>query len=211
MTVILDLDYTLLDTTKFKEAMEESVAPFGVTKEQFRTTYAATVAAIAGQYDYDFARHAKLLQEISGADEAELRRALEGALERLPAFLYEDSIAFLESLKDSGAHVALLTFGNAGFQEEKVRRLGIEVYFDECIYTQTGKHTVEYSFPGNEESWVFINDNPKEIRSLMELFPKSTMLRVKRENGKTFAAEDDALAVPTFATLAKLQASRSWQ
>lgn len=201
MIVFVDLDYTLLDTKRFKEAMVARLAPFGITEEQFTKTYDETVAAIPDQYDYDMRRHARLLSGVSGRDEEELFKALEDSVVHLPECLFPDSIAFLEFLKTLPVRIELVTFGNPKWQEQKTDGLGIRNYFDACIFTETGKHTLSLEGKGNPSEWIFVNDNPKEIVALMERFPGSHMVRIRRENGKPFAPDIDALAVPTFATL----------
>lgn len=201
MHIILDLDHTLLDSVALKRKLEESIAPLGVTPEQFRDTYRATTAAIEEQYDYDIARHAQLLHEACGVDAEEVARRLHATLEGLPALVYPDSIPFLDFLRERGTPISLLTYGNATFQQEKVWLLGIASYFKNMIFTEKGKETAELHLSEPDKEWMFINDNPNEMRTLQERFPESTMLRIKRADGKQFPTEEDTLDVPTFATL----------
>ena len=188
MIYILDLDHTLLDTTAFKKALEESLVPLGISPEQFQETYAATTSGIAGKYDYTIERHAAQLHERCGVDEQAARERLSGALDRLPDFLFADSLPFLELLNEKSETCVLLTLGNSVFQEEKVRRLGIGKYFFNMIFTEEKKDTVTLDLPEGPAAWVFINDNPIEIRGLQTRFPEARMIRIKRPGGKSFSA-----------------------
>lgn len=205
MTVILDLDHTLLRTSSLKGAMMEHLAPLGITPEQFKDTYDATVHAIPGQYSYDIARHALLIEEKTGVDAASAGKALFAALDTLPSMLYDDAVPFLNFLRSRKLPMVLLTMGNAAFQRAKVERLDIEQYFDDCIYTETGKETIDLEFSNPPSEWLFINDNPKELRALAARFPESAMIRIKRPDGKMFTPEDDALNVPTFSSLTEVE------
>lgn len=207
MTVILDLDYTLLDGMALKQGMCTALAPLGVSQEQCATTYAATVAAVPNAYDYDPARHAALLAGATGVAESDLQRALQDVFADLRPYLYPDSLPFLEFLKGTGATLVLLTLGNALHQQEKVRHAGIEDYFAEFVYAEAEKHTLPLMFAGDEQEWLFINDNPAELLALAERFPRASMLRVKRANAKTFAddLEARAAALVTFPSLAAMQ------
>lgn len=203
MTYILDLDHTLLDTNAFKRTLEESLAPLGISREQFQSTYVATVSAVAGRYDYTIAGHAKTLHEQCGIDEAAAIENLSGALDRLPHFLYPDSLPFLETLRDHGLSCILLTMGNAAFQEEKVRRLGIAPFFEQLVFTEEKKDRISLSLPDDPSKWIFVNDNPAEIRGLALRFPEAKMVRIKRVGAKTFPPEDDLPGIPTFPSLAE--------
>lgn len=202
MTYILDLDHTLLNTTALKRAMQESLRPFGGSGELFEKSYAATVSAIPGQYDYDISRHASIISEMTGADAALVRAALENVLQHIDKFLFPDAISFLQWVKEKGA-VLLLTWGNPHWQEQKVQHSSIRDMFVRCVYTEKDKHNVALAIDAPQAEWIFINDNPKEIKFMLTQYPEATHLRVKRPEGKTFPAEVDQLDVPTFASLAE--------
>lgn len=206
MVIILDLDRTLLDTDAFKRTLEESLVPLGVSPEQFRETYRATAGAQEGRYDYSPEAHARMLHKRYDVDEAALAAAFSGAFERLPDYLYPDAPPFLHLARERGCFVALLTLGNARFQGEKVRRLGIESYFDTLIFTAESKASMALDLPETPPRWAFVNDNPNEIRAFMTRYPESRHIRVKRPGGEIFSPDEAALAVPTYATLDEVAA-----
>ena len=204
MTVILDLDHTLLDTSHLKQAMEDHAAKAGVPRDVFQKTYTETVTGEQGTYNYELARHAAFMHRDSGVDESIILAELHAALDTLPTLLFEDSIPFLKKLRERGDKIALLTFGNPKFQEEKVLRLNISEYFDTFIFSEHEKSSAAFNFEDGPESWVFINDNPNEIRALREKFPTSRMIRIKRQGGKPFPEDQDALDVETVASLSDI-------
>lgn len=201
MTIILDLDHTLLNTSQLKGAMRDRVGSLGIAPEQFDSTYTATVSGDASRNNYVIARHAQLLSDATQIDVSHIERSLSDALDALPNMLYADSVPFLEFLKARALHTVLLTFGNAAFQREKVERLGIAHYFDDMIFTEAGKHEAVLSIQTQTSEWVFINDNPVELRALIARYPDSRMIRIKRPDGKAFAPADDALDVETYESL----------
>jgi hypothetical protein len=200
MIYIVDLDYTLLDTKAFKQAMQKGVGKFGITTELFDQTYKQTIDGRQGQYDYDAVRHASYMSKESGVEPQDLQAALVNCLERVDDFLYPDSIEFLKWLRGLGG-TALLTWGNPQWQKKKVERSKIHKLFDNYVYSKGDKSAVELSFSDSETDWVFINDNPKEILEIKKRYPQATHLRIKRLQGKQFPKEIDNIDVPTFSNL----------
>lgn len=202
MLVILDLDYTLLDTTAFKRALTASLEPLGVTTDQFYDTYGTVAHAVPGQHRYSFEAQAKLLHEKFGYSEADVLTRLQSVYEILPSFLYPDSVPFMQSLVAKHIPAVLFTWANPEHQAAKVKSLGIEQYLAQVIITSEDKGTAELDLPAPQSEWVFINDNPNELRALAARYPHATMIRITRPDGKKFPPEEDVLDVPTFATLA---------
>jgi methionine salvage enolase-phosphatase E1 len=62
------------------------------------------------------------------------------------------------------------------------------------------------SLIGPVSEWVFINDNPIELRALAERYPEARMIRITRPDGKKFPGED-LRDVPTFTTLEEVRAN----
>ncbi|MBU1075213.1 hypothetical protein KJ705_03975 [Patescibacteria group bacterium] len=204
MIYIIDFDHTLCNTTALKEALQEGVSKFGVDEQIFAATYNRTVETIPDEYDYDTSRHAEIISKETSGDPKEIKNKLDSIIGRMDEFLFKDSLSFLNWLKDYGK-IVILTWGNPKWQQTKIENSSIKKLADQCLYTGKEKSTLQLGFPEPEEEWVFINDNPKEIKQTMKLFPKSTHLRMKRPEGKKFDPEIDQLNVPTFTELAVLK------
>ncbi len=201
MLVILDLDYTLLDTSAFKRALTASLEPLGVSSDEFFETYGIVAHAIPGKHGYSFEAQAKVLHEKYGYDEAEVLKRLTSVYDILPSFLYPDSVPFLEFLKERGIPAVLFTWANPEHQQAKVRSLGVEELLAGVIITSEAKESAELDLAAPEREWVFINDNPHELCDLALRYPQAKMIRITRPDGKTFPPEDDVPGVPTFKTL----------
>jgi len=201
MIVILDLDYTLLDTAALKRSLEESVLPLGITSTQFKETYDDTAQATPGRYNYSLVAHAHLMHERFGIDEAEALARLTSALDMLPSALYPDTLPFLEKLTRERIPMVLLTLGNPRLQEEKVAKLGIAKYFSRLFFTDGSKVTVRLELSESPGEWVFINDNPGELRDLSVRYPDAAMICIKRPGGKQFSPAEEALRFTTITSL----------
>ncbi len=204
MLVVLDLDYTLLDTAAFRRALESSLEAHSISPAQFWETF-GMIAGLSDATSYSIERHARVLHEQTGVVAAVAEEALQKTFDALPGMLYHDSQAFLDLLRSREITTVLLTFGNTAFQHEKVKRAGIEGYFAHAIYTEEAKESIELGLSEFSGDPVFINDNPNELRALALRYPEARMIRIKRPDGKTFPPEEDVLDVPTFASLEEAQ------
>lgn len=182
--VILDLDYTLLNTATFKNAMGQSVADLGISDALFWKTYEETVRAIPGQYDYDVDRHVALLKSYVNRPLDEAVDRIIAVMNDMRAHLYPDALPFLTFLQEHGVAVALVTLGNKRWQEEKIRQLDIAGFFDNIISTEQPKENLKLAFLESEESWLFIDDSPKELHSWKALYPRATFAHIRRAEGK---------------------------
>jgi hypothetical protein len=110
-------------------------------------------------------------------------------------------LPFLKFLKEKHVPAVLFTWANPEHQEAKVKGLGISSYLTKVVITSEAKGTADLELSERQREWVFINDNPNEIRALAARYPEARMIRIKRADGKKFPPEEDVLDVPTFSTL----------
>jgi len=138
---IIDLDNTLMDTAgDFKNARVADLESLGITRELYEKTYSLARNGQEGKAVYSNARHAKVLS-YEGFDESQVLNLLNKTLvpQEIKKYLYSDAISFLENLKKFKMPLILLTLGNPAFQEEKIKALEIERYFDRVILTNEKK------------------------------------------------------------------------
>jgi len=138
---IIDLDNTLMDTAgDFKNARIKALEELGIPKKLYEKTYTLARNGEEGKAIYSNARHAQVLS-YEGFDESQVLKALNKSLakEEIKKYLYSDTINFLENLKKFNLPMLLLTLGNPAFQEEKIKALEIEKYFDRVILTNEKK------------------------------------------------------------------------
>ncbi len=189
MMVILDLDYTLLDTSRFKDALAEIFRKCGVDRERFLTTYRATAEAYPPKYDYDVDRHLETLRDELTCGESEVRSAIEEVLNDTENFLYPGAVEFVEELRSRDARLVLLTLGNEAWQRVKVDRSGLSAIFDDVITLAEGKDAVISDLTRGHEEVVVVNDNPDEIIAMRGIEP--TFLYIMKQGPKNAGIECD--------------------
>lgn len=172
MTVIFDLDYTLLDTEAFKASMVAALSALGPPPERIIEAYAETVGRKDGTYDYDPDVHIGLLAgdlpRPGGVREA--RRAIDGAVRRIREHLFPGAEALLDSLHDRGIRLVMLTMGNEAWQRRKIAASGLARFFDVVRTVPAEKYSVvsEYTDGGKT---VVVNDNGLEVDAMATAAP----------------------------------------
>jgi FMN phosphatase YigB (HAD superfamily) len=181
MKIVFDLDYTLMDTARFKEALAEAVTAHGVSRERYEETYKAIVKREGKVYDYDPDVHIEALGgDFSDAGAAaEARRSIDKVVAESDKYLFPGSVELLKELRREGRELVLLTLGNEGWQRRKVENSGLHGYFDEVI--ATGKHkTGEITkLAESREKTIIVNDNGEEIKEMMRQAPRFTYIMKK--------------------------------
>lgn len=170
MTIILDLDYTLLDTARLKEALFEAIAACGPSREEVEASYTDIVRRPGVVYDYDPDLQIEALGPSLKCDAAEARKKIEAVAGRSREFLYPGAIGFLSRLRSSGAKLILLTLGNEKWQRMKIEKSGLAEYFDRILTTARDK-TESVAALSDDPETVVVNDNGEEIRAMQAAAP----------------------------------------
>lgn len=179
MTIILDLDYTLLDTERFKEALADVFADCGVSGERFLQTYKETAEHNSLAYDYALGRHIELLEDELSCPVNQLRQMTEAVLANLSDYLYPDAAEFITKLRKAEFYVILLTLGNESWQQAKVEHSGLADCFDEMQFVSTDKASALERFADAQLPVFVINDNCDEVKAMKEIEPSYSYI-VKR-------------------------------
>jgi len=203
---IIDLDNTLMDTHgKFRNARIKALEKIGVSRDLYDETRKDAHDGENGEGIYDNSRHAKALA-LFGFDEKKVYEALMESLkpEIIKTCLYPDAIDFLKKIKKIGKPIILLTFGNPIFQEQKIKALDLEKYFDRMIFTnqkKTEKLTEIMDSISSRPAW-FINDRIVENLEAKKLFSE---LKVA-QTVFPFVSEDEyqSSGLPYFKTLTEI-------
>ena len=180
MTIVFDLDYTLLDAGKLKNALALSLSDCGVPEERFWQTYEHSSRVSDKICDYDPARHVEhLSNDLLTCDAPAAIRRIDATVARTSEFLYPGATALLERLRADGARLVLLTQGNVGWQKRKVAASGLASYFDELLFVAEEKEAAVEKLRMLDQPVTFVNDNGREIDRLQKLLPDMRMIAVK--------------------------------
>ncbi len=173
MKVYVDFDRTLFDCDKFLEDLYALINKYNISKTIFKECQNQCRKT-------GFNPHIilNLVKEKYEFDE-ELFHEIDNLIRNTSNYLYQDTIPFLEYLKDNKNEIIILTKGNSDYQREKIFNSHLDSYYNKLIVTMKhkGKLNIDY------ENSIFIDDNPLEIESIIEKKPKM-IIRMQRNNSK---------------------------
>ncbi len=170
-TIVLDLDYTLLDTAAFKEALVSALVDCGASRASLDRTYSDVVTRPGVTYDYDPDLQLELLGGELKCGREEATRRLNDVVNRCGEFLYPGAEGFLKRLKSRGAELVLLTLGNPSWQKRKIDGSGLAGLFDRIVAADSPKSDIIGTLATRIDRTFVVNDNGEEIRQMMAAAP----------------------------------------
>ncbi|MDP1619681.1 MAG: HAD family hydrolase [Candidatus Moranbacteria bacterium] len=178
MKIIFDLDHTLFKAALFKEDLFDILVKNGASREDVLETYKVYRDKVKGAYD--FVAHADILD----GNAAGFKKA--GAVREWEDFLrgdftrYVDREVFevLEGFKNKGFELILLTRGHPDLQSHKIKKSGLDVFFDEIHICQGGKLPELEKIKPQAGDWL-VNDTWKEAVEARQEYPELNQLLLK--------------------------------
>ncbi len=171
--LLLDFDHTLFDTDRFFWIdLRRRALHFGVPSKVWYETYQEIWAK-----GYSLKKHLNLILKKLEPAPPVLRLGLRLLLYdfqwNLKPWVYPDVVPFLNSMKEKGIYLILLSFGNPSWQKFKVEHCGIDYYLDEKIYTEKeiSKSQRVRSLSYRFQSLVMVDNDPRELDSALEACP----------------------------------------
>ncbi|MDD4901341.1 MAG: HAD hydrolase-like protein [Patescibacteria group bacterium] len=170
MIIIFDLDYTLLDTARFKKDLAVVF-----DRENFSDDY-QKYFKMQG-VNFNFAVYLSLLKKfdhLNAAREKELKEKWLDFKKRSRDYLFPGAVNILKHLKQGGARLLLITFGDKEWQAEKVGCLGLDKYFDRLSFKEKDKsedHLLS-EIKNSQERILVVNDNAKEAEGMVDTLGK---------------------------------------
>lgn len=197
MNYYLDFDYTLFDTYKFREELYKILEKNGLDR-----TYLAITPEMKtnGQKLLNIKELFKSLSETKNISLNNFFQPLEDLYARCDELVYDDTVEFLNYLKSKNHKLHVLTWGEKEFQKEKLKASKLYEYFDEIIYAEQLKYTLDIDY----ENGIFIDDSVRDLEGLYNRNAKQ-VFRIKRKNGKNSDKELNIKEILEFETLKELQ------
>lgn len=155
MKVIFDLDYTLLDTKKFKADLADVL---GMTAEEFNKSYKENFSD--PKENYSIEKHLKIL----GQENNELlKKRISNFLKGLDKFLYPESEKIIDLFSKEN-ELFMISYGDKGWQKMKLDNLSIKKYFPDknIIYADAQKEKFLEGLKEAREKKIIVNDNARE-------------------------------------------------
>ncbi len=209
MKIVFDLDYTLLDTVKFKEAL---LAATGVSEEEYTAAYDEVVAAHNGLFDPE-----KLFTELQrrglldDASAEQSKGRFSQVLKEIEKYLYPDAKELLEVLgTHKDAIVELMTFGNKEWQQQKVEHSGLRTLFHAVHCVDEEKKNVISKAGEGHDKVIVVNDNGKEMDEMHDAAPD--FVYIFKKGPKPGPTKCGSLAAETMLELAeRLEEQTGWE
>lgn len=170
MIVVFDLDYTLLDTKRFKNDLANQV--FGLSTEEFCDSYNNNFKA--KKENYNLESHLQYLlrdNKIKPENIDGIRREFNRFIAGIDGYLFPEAEEVIQKFKNQNNKLMLLSFGDKGWQEMKINHLKIHHFFDRIEYEEKNKKESDFlqELKDMSEEVLVINDNLKESHEMMEI------------------------------------------
>lgn len=180
MKVLLDFDYTLFDTFRFRETIKDVFKKHGVSYELFAQTREESKH---GGRDWKPSRQFEILKSQGITSISSIQKEFKMILNSAEEFLYADTLPFLQKARKSGT-IFLITYGEDEFQNAKVDACpSFKRYFDKIVVTQNIYKDKEAQELAGDGKAVFIEDNPIALSAAKKIVPTIVTVRMKRPNG----------------------------
>jgi len=193
----LDFDYTLFDTHAFRQGLYEILEQNGLDKSYLSLT---PEQKINGQKLLNMRELFKNISETTNIPLNNFINPLEELYAKSHEFVYDDTIEFLNYLKSKNHKIYILTWGEKEFQKEKIQASKLNNYFDEIIYAEQLKYTLNIDY----ENGIFVDDSVRDLEGLYQKHAKQ-VFRIKRKNGKNSNKELNIKEILEFDSLKELQ------
>ena len=137
-------------------------------------------------------------------EESAIRSVVEDIISNGKEIMYPDSIPFLKRIAENGHEVNVLTYKDNEFdyQMKKLMGSGVLSYVDNVIMCSKRKGLLGLDY----EKGYFIDDNPKELRSLSEAcVSKERLYRMRRDGAIWSGVELDDILVTEITSFEDIQ------
>lgn len=205
MDYLIDFDHTLYNTPQLTKDMLIALAIY-IAKNS-NDSYETILNRLTAKFKrgatniYDIYDLIAYFSKQYGFDEKDATTTVNQVIFNGQKYLFEDSIPFLQYLKEQGHKRYILSYNEneVYFQTIKIAGSGLLKFVNGVIPTITPKSEMPFDF----SKCTFIDDKPKDLISLYKKKPYQ-IYRIRRPND-TYSNLETNLPIPEFSSLTELQ------
>ncbi len=184
MTIIFDLDYTLLDSGKLKKKLAGLV---NVEYEIYCKGYKKIFSD--KKEKYSFKKHLAYLEakNFIKKNNPDVEKFWTRPESLIKNCLYPEAESVLQKLAKKN-DLFLLSYGDYEWQKFKIKNLGLKKYFKDVFVTEEEKHFYlkKFKYFSQDEEIVVVNDKEEENKDNKKIYPEFKIFQIKgpySENG----------------------------
>ncbi len=169
MTTIFDLDYTLLNIKEFvdKFCTEVLVMP----REEFDRHYRQYFKDEGVNFNLE--EYLEIWQQekrISDDQAEEIKVKFKQFIKGIDQYLFPEAEKIIRQFKKRSDKLILVSFGDSGWQKQKVDNLTIKEYFDQIVLEEKDKSKNDFfeSLKDSGQKVRIINDNAQESFAMVK-------------------------------------------
>lgn len=174
MRILIDFDYTLFNTAQMRRALVTALKKWGITEADYQRAEKKCITN--GIYDPREHLH-DLLPDHFHCEEA--KKEFAAVVRRAAAFLYPDSMGFLQRQRMAGHHLTILSFGLPSWQQEKIDHSGVRSSVDTVITTDQPKERAVQQF-ADEQELAVLDDRGRVLDAMKKLRPDVITIWMRR-------------------------------
>ena len=205
MIIFIDFDDVLFDKRAFRDEWLKVFTSLGVSPEDSWALYNRTLATRTA---YDLDLHLALVREAYPLlDMESLGKQLDAIRAGSRRYVFEESIPFLESLKQS-CRIELVTSGVPRHQEGKIHASGLVPHVGAVHVVPLGGKKSDFlsRLPSARRGrFVFIDDITENIEHVKAVFPEACVIQLARYEDQVRSERADAITTNLYDTIAVIQ------
>ncbi|MFC1678499.1 HAD family hydrolase [Patescibacteria group bacterium] len=182
MTIVFDLDYTLLNTLRFEEELAKALT---LDFEEYRQS-SKKYFDVQG-INYNAYKHIGFLlhdDKLTKQQNSVIKNNILTLLKSTNDYLFGEAEDLLKNIKEAGHKIILLTLGDPVWQGMKINYLKINKYFDKIMLTDKDKEKVIDFLKNEKERVILVNDNAQESLKIKKVLGNIRIILIKGPHSK---------------------------
>ena len=202
MNYYIDFDNTLYNTPLLKDAMLDAISSEIASEKKLDNTEILKQCSLMFNREniYDIYELAKYFSNKYNANSDVFIDKLNNVILDGKKFLFDDTINFLNKLKQKSHKLYMLTYCKESLQFQSLKISGSKIanMFDSLFITSKPKYELDIDYTNG----IFIDDNPKDLIGLYNKNPKD-LIRIRRPENKYSVKEIENIKIKEFKNLSE--------